>query len=453
MGDRRNRMDKTNFFLADQKYHKANNLYVKKKEYKKALFLYNEVIEIYPDHVNCLNNRACVKDDLGDLRGAIQDLNTALQVNPKYFDAYYNRAYIYKKMKLDELAIRDYTTYNKLNPSGPKRYDALIQIGNIYKDQNKHDEAYSYYCEAVDLSPERHLGHYYCGLILETKEKYSEAIDKYSHSIKLNPEYFYSYYGRGYCNIKIGEYEKAYNEYIFGTNLRYPEYNNTELVNVVYENIKEKSKITYENILSAGLLPSWDGDINKCIIIFPSNSSARIILDPKKIHWTKTYKRHFSQHGDRYKLVYDYDINTIITYAKASWKEKFVPNQLNDYFDITLNKNRVSPRTVGVALFKDGILVAGDIGYEIGKVYHSSYAFNDVPYAGKVLCYLLASELVKRGFFIWDLGHSTRQWDGYKLELGAVKIDQKEYLKLFHKLNPGSRDIFPKKRNLMANGG
>jgi len=119
---------------------------------------------------------------------------------------------------------------------------------------------------------------------------------------------------------------------------------------------------------------------------------------------------------------------------------------LTNFFLTALNRKTASPRAVSVALYKDGRLVAGDLGMQIGKIYISFTGYHDEPYAGTVQLILIARYLAENGFVLWDFGPSTARWDAYKLRLGAEKMTTEAYLSLFSSINSGSEKIYKKNK-------
>jgi hypothetical protein len=84
----------------------------------------------------------------------------------------------------------------------------------------------------------------------------------------------------------------------------------------------------------------------------------------------------------------------------------------------------------GVELRAGGELVAGELGYSMGKTYTSLTGFfrRDRPEwsgLGIVQLHLLARRLESEGYAFWNLGHPYMQ---YKLDLGARIIPRREFL-------------------------
>lgn len=75
-------------------------------------------------------------------------------------------------------------------------------------------------------------------------------------------------------------------------------------------------------------------------------------------------------------------------------------------------------------------LIAGEIGYKIGKTYTSLSGFfkreKEFNNWGKLQLVLLAKYLEKQNYDLWNLGHACLK---YKLDLGAKVYKRDEFLK------------------------
>lgn len=65
-------------------------------------------IESYPEEGTGYSNRGFARYKLGDIQGAMADLNEAISVNSGYAGSYSNRASIYAKLGKHQEAIADY---------------------------------------------------------------------------------------------------------------------------------------------------------------------------------------------------------------------------------------------------------------------------------------------------------------------------------------------------------
>ena len=82
----------------------------------------------------------------------------------------------------------------------------------------------------------------------------------------------------------------------------------------------------------------------------------------------------------------------------------------------------------------DSSLIAGEIGYKIGKVYTSLTGFfnrtKEYNNYGNLQLVLLSNYLQENDYKFWNLGHACLQ---YKLDLGANILKREDFLKLWFK--------------------
>lgn len=164
----KNDLDTANAFFEKALFHYNNAIninsqyffaYVSKQKvlhnlqrYNEALVVLNTAINLFPDSISLICNRGVEKINVGDLKGALIDLNNALE--SKKLDslglatAYRFRGHLYfKKGKIDK-AIDDLTSSLEYNP---KNEYALVTRGNYYKIKGLKDEACADYRKAGDL--------------------------------------------------------------------------------------------------------------------------------------------------------------------------------------------------------------------------------------------------------------------------------------------------------------
>lgn len=77
-----------------------------------------------------------------------------------------------------------------------------------------------------------------------------------------------------------------------------------------------------------------------------------------------------------------------------------------------------------IELKREGHLVAGELGYSVGRTYCSLSGFTTISGSGNVQCLGLALLLHERGFDFWDLGMGME----YKAQMGAREISRADFL-------------------------
>jgi tetratricopeptide (TPR) repeat protein len=91
----------------------------------------NEAIRLNPADTLAYNNRGMMKSELGDKQGAIADFNEAIRLNPDFAGTYYNRGFMKYKLGDKQGAIADFNEAIRLKPDFDFAYFAR---GNAKKD-------------------------------------------------------------------------------------------------------------------------------------------------------------------------------------------------------------------------------------------------------------------------------------------------------------------------------
>ncbi len=392
-------------------------------EFHYAIELHNagkfiEAFEIYkklfandPHNADILNNIGCIYDDMGNIPYAFDYLERARRIDPKNAKVCYNLAWLHNKCKSYELAIKYYTRAIDLKVS---------TIANAYSNR---------------------------GFSYEKLKMWNDALEDYSRAIAIEPENIFFRYSRARIYVEKEAYELALEDYRKAVEMRYPEYDSGELVTFIESAHLDKGVDAYKKLACAGFCPGYYGDIKKVVFFFPGVSD-RTFLRPENIHVSKTYKRHLRQQEHRYKLLFDSGFKAIMDSVFRHYEKENESLPTTRCILTALNRKTSFLRAVSVALYKDGILVAGDLGIiiEIGdrKIYISITGYHDESCAGTVHLILIARYLAENGFALWDFGPSTNRWDPYKLRLGCEKMTTEAYLSLFSSICPESKNIFTK---------
>jgi len=151
------------------------------------------------------------------------------------------------------------------------------------------------------------------------------------------------------------------------------------------------------------------------------------ILDFEDLHISKKVNRILKKDSLSLDICSSLDevAKEINTLHKNSWLSKRYLQTLKDTKGFDDNF-----RVVSVVLKDDGVSVAGEIGYMIGKTYTSLTGFSNRDRAyrnyGTVQLVLLAKYLKKNGFDFWNLG---QPYMDYKLALGAKIYNRDDFLK------------------------
>lgn len=83
------------------------NLYFNKNEFKKAIELYTQAIQIYPSNAIYYANRSFAYIKLEEYALALEDANRAIQLDPKYIKGYFRRGCCHLAMGKYPEALQD----------------------------------------------------------------------------------------------------------------------------------------------------------------------------------------------------------------------------------------------------------------------------------------------------------------------------------------------------------
>lgn len=172
-------------------------------------------------------------------------------------------------------------------------------------------------------------------------------------------------------------------------------------------------------------------------LLVPEIQSSYAVLDWPQLHLSRSMRR-WMRSETRAQLDcvlrIDHDLGEILegvarTYADESWLigryaellEQLRADDARDDFEL-MTPALISQQT--------GRLVAGELGYRVGRVYTSLTGFFDRSdgandNTGTLQLALLAEHLEASGFAFWNLGHPGLQ---YKIDLGARVLERGVFL-------------------------
>ena len=125
-------MDVTPEKTAEIKKENGNQLY-KKKQYKKALPLYTEAIQLSPNNASYYGNRAACYIMLNQYHDALADVRKALEIDPKFVKGYLRMAKCCMMMGDLSTADKALLKVQELEPNNPQLVPERINLGTVQK--------------------------------------------------------------------------------------------------------------------------------------------------------------------------------------------------------------------------------------------------------------------------------------------------------------------------------
>ncbi len=181
-----------------------------KKQYKVAIDICNEALQITPDDANICNIRGYTYSTLEENDKAIADFSKAIELDTKFAYPYYNRGNAYRNQQKYDQAIADYSKAIDLDLKYAYAYRSR---GLAYANQQKYDEAIADYSKAIELDSKFANAYNNRGIAYDDLKEYPKAIADYSKAIELDPKYANAYHNRGNAYYNQQEYAQAIADY------------------------------------------------------------------------------------------------------------------------------------------------------------------------------------------------------------------------------------------------
>jgi len=186
----------------------------------------------------------------------------------------------------------------------------------------------------------------------------------------------------------------------------------------------------YIELARAGFI-STTYDTNEGLVLLPELQFEYAILDFKNLHISKKVKKLLTR--DDYTLCFNTRFNEVIDkfslFHKYNWLKENYSSLMKKLFKNSDARDDFKILSVELISKETGELIAGEIGYKIGKTYTSLSGFSskEKKYTnyGTLQLILLAKYLQKEGFSFWNLGHPHMQ---YKQKLGSITHKREDFL-------------------------
>jgi protein O-mannosyl-transferase len=168
--------------------------------------LFSETIIIQPDAIPCKNYLGISFRKRGDLGKALNLFNEIIEKYPNYENVYNNRGNVYKDMGNFKKAINDYNTA-LLYKGEDESNDAEIytNIGVVYAMGKDFQTSMNYFDKAIEKNNRYYLAYLNRGKAYAMKGSFGNALNDLDIAISINPDFAASYYTRGMVYYSINK--------------------------------------------------------------------------------------------------------------------------------------------------------------------------------------------------------------------------------------------------------
>lgn len=223
-------------------------------------------------------------------------------------------------------------------------------------------------------------------------------------------------------NVQPGIYNLTYDE------VNSPKYLQEHIYPNIYKNYywsDDFSASYYITQAKAGFIAVTD-TYEEQELLLPEIQFSYALLDFKDLHISKKVSKCIKK--EKLHIEIDNNIEEIAEHIRASYKNSWLSEQYCTTLRATEDSDK-SFKVITVYIEAEGNIVAGEIGYIIGKTYTSLSGFsskeNRYCNYGTAQLVLLAQYLQAQGFAFWNLG---QPYMDYKLALGAKVYERETFL-------------------------
>ena len=191
-------------------YNNLGILFNQLGEYKKSINCYEKIIQIQPNNAAAHNNLGFVLNQLDELEKAMKFFEKAIQIEPNYADAFYNLGNIHKQLRNYQKAINYYKKTIAINSNYVGAYNSL---GTLLNQLGEYKKSMNCYEKAIQIQPNNANTYNNLGNLNKELGEHQKAINFYERAIQINPNHTVAYNNLGSTFKELGEHQKAINCY------------------------------------------------------------------------------------------------------------------------------------------------------------------------------------------------------------------------------------------------
>ncbi len=166
-----------------------------------ALAYFSKAIELEKDVKEFYIHRSSVKSVLGDIEGAIEDLDQVIQMDKKADKSFAVRAYLKSRKGDLKGALADYNQAVTLAPNNASHFIGRAAV----KDELEMSESYLDDLDrAISLNPQNYYPYHAKGAWYQRNKENDKALEAYTQAIQIAPDMADIYLDRGSIHLAKG---------------------------------------------------------------------------------------------------------------------------------------------------------------------------------------------------------------------------------------------------------
>ncbi len=214
-------------------------------DYNGAILDYTKVI-FYEPSADVYFNRGNSKYSLLDFNGAIEDYSSALKLNPEFIEARYSLAVTKNDLGDYKGAIADLNL-----PNVYKSPPILLQLGRAYTELDDHLNAIKSFNDAILLNPDSN-SFYTRGVFFMNINYFKKANTDFTAAIYLDKNNMPAYFFRGLSYFFLGDFMTALSDFKIATQYDSTDFDATLGLGLTYYKLNdiENAKLYFEKAKS-----------------------------------------------------------------------------------------------------------------------------------------------------------------------------------------------------------
>jgi len=163
---------------------KAGNSLALEKRYEEAIVYYDEALELEPENVKILLNKALALTFLSRYEESNACFDRAIELTPDFADAWHWKGVsLVLQGQLEDSFVEIVTAFNEVDPEEEGNEEKLSAARKYF------EESLICFDRALEINPVYYEAWYWKGFALYNCGTYEECLACYDRALELNPDY------------------------------------------------------------------------------------------------------------------------------------------------------------------------------------------------------------------------------------------------------------------------
>ena len=189
-----------------QRFLIRGNEALKQRNYREAIRVYEEAVNLDSCYVDAINNLGVVYFEQGQYEKAIMQYDQALLCQPDYFDALINRVNVFYELNELYRALDDLQYMERKTGDSSKVH---FMLGLVHTKMRNYNEAITAFDKSLELDTANAETLINKGTVLYYQRQLSEAEQNLNDALKIDPLEPNAYNALSLIEVEKGNYAKA----------------------------------------------------------------------------------------------------------------------------------------------------------------------------------------------------------------------------------------------------